>query len=385
MEEDGTGSTDLGFGVSWEHGSALRNSSPQLGQQLLPAREIHRNPAWAARGSRGRTQRDIPARGFLDAQQHEPRVSLRDRSRAVGPRCARCQPDTPVTRGSACKARLPARPGNGAASPGREMERERLKAEPEARDRGAARPHLSGCTAGPGAASPPAAPAPQGAAGGSSRRMFCSSRCLLQLPRPPPDEIRPRGISGGCKTPPLLGPAAPAGDGREGRGGPWVPSLALGWERTAGHPQTKGTGNGARRSERAPPDGRRAALFAASKGSRPQPARPLPRAAAFCAGAAIRGRIGSGGEGSDRTPLRREPPRRDPGGLRGRGCRLVPGASPRPSLLSSLPFAFPPSFPGGDLRPASPRRTPHRSHDSSGAAPPAQPAARRRARAGPPA
>lgn len=64
-------------------------------------------------------------------------------------------------------------------------------------------------------------------------------------------------------------------------------SLALGWEHGAGHTQTKGTGNGARRSERAPPVGRRAALFAASKGSRPQPARPLPKAAAVCAGAAI--------------------------------------------------------------------------------------------------
>lgn len=275
MEEDGTGSTDLGFGVSWEHGSALRNSSPQLGQQLLPAREIHRNPAWAARGSRGRTQRDIPARGFLDAQQHEPRVSLRDRSRAVGPRCARCQPDTPVTRGSACKARLPARPGDGAASPGREMERERLKAEPEARDRGAARPHLSGCTAGPGAASPPAAPAPQGAAGGSSRRMFCSSRCLLQLPRPPPDEIRPRGISGGCKTPPL--PRA-CGPGRGWAGGTRWPLGAVPRPRLGAHgraPANKGDGE---RSQalRARSAGRPSGRIVRREQRKPPAARPAP-------------------------------------------------------------------------------------------------------------
>lgn len=179
----------------------MRNSSPQLGQQLLPAREIHCNSAWAIHGSRGCTQRDVPARGFLDVLQHEPKVSLRDRNWDVGLRRAWWQKNAPVMCGSACKTRLPDRPGNRAASLGREMERERLKAEPEARGRGAARLHLGGCTAGPGAASPPAAPAPQGAAGGSSRRMFCSYCWLRQPPQPPPDEIRPRDISGSCKDP----------------------------------------------------------------------------------------------------------------------------------------------------------------------------------------
>lgn len=265
--------------------------------------------------------------------------------------------------GSVCKTRLPDRPGNRAASPGREMERERLKTEPEARGRGAARLHPGGCTAGPGAASPPAAPAPQGAAGGSSRRMFCSYCWLLQLPRPPPDEIRPRDISGSCKTPPLPRACGP-GRGRAGGtrwplgavpllGTPWIcPSPSAGSTEPGTRKQRgQGTGPGARsalrrsavgphcsprakEAARSPPGpfpGRRPfvpALPSITAGSRHRVAVTGPRP--------LRGCISSSGEGSDRTPLRREPPHRHPGGLRGQGRRLLPGASPRPSLPSSL-------------------------------------------------